>query len=50
VKPDPALERTARIVVLRADAFEHACRAVVHADGHDDSVFAQWCTQELRGS
>jgi hypothetical protein len=50
MESNAALERTSRIVVLNADAFEHLRRPVVQANRDHHPVFAHWCPQQIVGS
>ena len=47
VEADTALAGTAGVVVLHAEAAEHADAAVVHADGDQEGVLAERVAQEV---
>jgi hypothetical protein len=49
MKADAALAGAARVVVLHAETAEDAARAVVHADGDGEVVFAQGRAEQIAG-
>jgi hypothetical protein len=49
MESNATLERASRVIVLHANALDHARRPVVHANRYDDSVLAHRRSQQLVG-